>query len=66
MVLEFEFNQCLNLIDHILSLDESSQQENNNVLVSCMVFRKDQLDKIKRLTFIWKKKSNELNLVFTA
>ena len=55
MVLEFEFNQCLNLIDHILSLDESSQQENNNALVSCMVFRKDQLDQIKRLIFIWKK-----------
>ena len=55
MVLEFEFNQCFNLMDHILSLDESSQQENNNALVSCMVFRKDQLDKIKRLIFIWKK-----------
>ena len=53
--------------DNILSLAKSSQQENNTVLVSFIVPRKDRLDQQgKEVNIILEKRCNEMNLAFIS
>ena len=53
--------------ENILSLANSSQQENNTVLVSSIVLRKNHLDKKgKEVNIILEKKCNEMNLPFIS
>ena len=52
---------------HILTLAKSSQQENNIVLVSSIVPRKDNLDKKgKEVNNILEKRCSEMNLTFVS
>ena len=60
-------NTPQSIADNILSLAKSSQQENNTVLVSSIVPRKDHLDKKgKEVNIILKKRCNEMNLAFIS
>ena len=60
-------NTPQSIANNILSLAKSSQQENNIVLVSFIVLRKDHLDKKgKEVNFILGKRCNEMNLAFTS
>ena len=55
------------IADNIFSLAKSSQQENDIVLVSSIVPRKDRLDKSgKEVNIILEKKCNEMNLAFVS
>ena len=55
------------IADKILSLAKSSQQENNTVLVSSIVPRKDHLDKKdKEVSIILEKRCNEMNFAFIS
>ena len=61
-------NTSQSIADNILSLAKSSQPENNIVLVSSIIPRKDHLDKkgkeVKIIFF--KKRCNEMNLAFIS
>ena len=60
-------NTPQSIAENILSLAKSSQQENNTVLVSSIVLRKDHLDKKrKEVDIILEKKCNEMNLAFIS
>ena len=60
-------NTPQSIVDNILSLAKSSQQENNTILVFSIVPRKDHLDKKgKKVNFILEKRCNEMNLAFTS
>ena len=55
------------MTENILSLDKSSQQENNTVLVSSIARRKDHLDKKgKEVNIILEKGCNEINSAFIS
>ena len=60
-------NTPQSIADKILLLAKSSQQENNTVLVSSIVPKKDHLDKKgKEINNILEKRCNEMNLAFIS
>ena len=60
-------NTPQSIADNILLLAKSSQQENNTVLVSSIVSKKDHLDKKgKEINNILEKRCNEMNLAFIS
>ena len=60
-------NTLQSIPDNILSLAKSNQQENNTVLESSIVPRKDHLDKKgEEINIILEKRCNEMNLDFIS
>ena len=72
IIIHFRTNDLKNntpqsIADNVLSLAKSSQQENNTVLVSPIVPRKNNLDnKGKEVNIILEKRCNEINLAFIS